>query len=266
MRTIVHISDLHFGRTDCRLVEKLISLIQRMEVHLVAVSGDLTQRAKPSEFLEAREFLRVLPQPQIVIPGNHDIPLYDLYGRFVEGLRRFRRYITEDIDPFYADGELAVAGVNTARALAFKHGRVNHAAMSRLRERMREVPGEAVRILVVHHPVDLPHNSPQRPAGRALLATKVLKDCAIDVVLSGHLHQTHYAHPTERLQLGGHAALLIQAGTAVSTRGRGEANSFNVIRTSPREIMVEQHTWAEASQSFVVSRRESYGRSRPGIL
>jgi len=82
VRTIVHLSDLHFGRSDPRLVEPLIKTIRDLNPNLIAVSGDLTQRARSHEFQEARAFLDSFPQPKIVVPGNHDVPLYNIYNRF----------------------------------------------------------------------------------------------------------------------------------------------------------------------------------------
>ena len=117
MRTIVHLSDLHFGRTDPELVEPLISAIRRLNPTLLAVSGDLTQRARSHQFREARAFLDALPQPKIVVPGNHDIPLYNLYNRFFQPLDKYRRHITDDLQPTYSDDEMIVVGVSTARSL-----------------------------------------------------------------------------------------------------------------------------------------------------
>ena len=92
MRTIVHLSDLHFGRVNAALIEPLVRVVREVEPDLVAISGDLTQRARSYQFQEARLFLDTLPKPQIVVPGNHDIPLHNLFARFVEPLTRYKRY------------------------------------------------------------------------------------------------------------------------------------------------------------------------------
>src|SRR5882724_10264204 len=125
MRTLVHLSDLHFGRVDERLVEPLIAAVTEIDPDLVAVSGDLTQRARSHQFREARAFLDALPQPQIVVPGNHDVPLHNVFTRFVRPLDKYKGYITDDLQPVYQDNEIVVVGVNTARSLTIKGGRIN---------------------------------------------------------------------------------------------------------------------------------------------
>src|SRR2546421_12848536 len=115
MRRLVHLSDIHFGSVDRTILLPLIETVQRIGPHLVVVSGDLTQRAKPSEFAEAKAFLNQLPGPQLVVPGNHDVPLYNPYARFVGKLKLYQRYITPNLEPSYIDEEIAVVGINTAR-------------------------------------------------------------------------------------------------------------------------------------------------------
>src|SRR5437868_11294779 len=120
MRVIAHLSDLHFGRIDRAVLDVLEGEVTARRPDLVVVSGDLTQRARTSEFRNARKFLDELTFPQIVVPGNHDVvPMYYPLERWRAPLQKFRRYITDDLVPFYADGEIAVLGINTARSLAF---------------------------------------------------------------------------------------------------------------------------------------------------
>src|SRR5450759_3359106 len=137
MRTLIHLSDLHFGRVDEAIIQPLIERINTIEPDLVVVSGDLTQRARTKQFKQARRFLDALPQPQIVVPGNHDIPLHDIFSRFMRPLQKYQRYVTNDLDPVYVDDEIAVLGINTARSLTFKDGRVNEEQIANLRARLQ---------------------------------------------------------------------------------------------------------------------------------
>src|SRR5213076_1805038 len=93
-------------------------------------------RARTTEFQAARAFLDRLPEPQIIVPGNHDVPLHNVFTRFIGPLDKYRRYITGDVEPFYADDEIAVLGINTARSLTFKRGRINSTQIEHAKERL----------------------------------------------------------------------------------------------------------------------------------
>lgn len=243
MRVLVHMSDLHFGRVSARLLEPLIQAVGEIRPDLVAVSGDLTQRARRSEFRQARDFLRSLPAPQIIVPGNHDIPLHNPVLRLFHPLERFMNYITPDLFPLFADGELAVLGVNTARALVAHGGRINFEQVLEICRRFSGLLGEQARIIVTHHPFDLPAGfSNIHLVGRSRMAMENFARCGADLFLSGHLHKA-YAGTTERYLIPGFSALVIEAGTVVSTRRRGELNSFNLICIERRLISLETHAW-----------------------
>lgn len=258
MRTIVHLSDLHFGRVNPALVDPLIKTVSEVKPDLVAISGDLTQRARSYQFKQARSFLDALPQPQIVVPGNHDIPLHNVFARFLEPLTKYKRYITDDLQPTYQDTEMVIIGVNTARSLVVKGGRINESQVSRLREKFCSFEDRVVKVVVTHHPFDLPEGHDQRDlVGRAKMAMTGLAECGADLFLAGHLHISHTGH-TKRYNIRGHAALVVQAGTATSTRERGEANSFNVLRLDHPSISVERLVWNGPTASFGVSSREEF--------
>ncbi len=265
MRTLIHLSDLHFGRIDQTLIRPLVTVIERLQPDLIAVSGDLTQRARSKQFREARAFLGALPFPQIIVPGNHDVPLYNPLARFLGGLERYRRYLTADLEPFYADSELVVLGLNTARSLTVTQGRINAAQIASTERRFCSVGDEVIKIIVTHHPFDLPDRYSKRAiVGCTRRAVERLAVCKIDVFLAGHLHVSHAAPSTFRVKTGGHASLLVQAGTATSTRGRGEANAFNVIRLQNPDIAVERFTWQPDRQTFSASVIDHFRRTSSG--
>jgi 3',5'-cyclic AMP phosphodiesterase CpdA len=266
MRRIVHLSDLHFGRVNPVLIDPLISIVREVEPHLVAISGDLTQRARSYQFQQARSFLDALPKPQIVVPGNHDIPLHNVYARFFERLTKYKRYITDDLQPVYEDEELVIIGVNTARSSVFKGGRINRSQVSRLREKFCSLDEGIVKAVVTHHPFDLPEGHDEDDlVGRAKMAMTELAECGADLLLAGHLHISHTGH-TKRYNIHGHSALVVQAGTATSTRERGEANSFNLLRIAHPEIIVEKFAWNPSTTSFAVSTREQFKHTVEGWI
>lgn len=251
MRTIIHISDLHFGRADDAVLEPLIGAIDHLRPDFIAVSGDLTQRARPEQFRRARQFLDRLAYPRIVVPGNHDVPLYNVFARFSSPLRNYERYITADLEPFYSDDEIAVLGINTARSLTFKDGRINERQVMAACARFGAMPAGTLKILVTHHPFDVPAGTGERElVGRARMAMEVFAGCGVDMLLSGHLHTGRVGTTHARFAIEGHAALVIQAGTATSTRTRKEFNAFNVVRTGRDSAMIEQHVWNPGSRRY----------------
>lgn len=266
MRRIVHLSDLHFGRVNPGLLGPLTRTVKEVEPHLIAVSGDLTQRARSYQFQEARLFLDSLPSPQIVVPGNHDIPLHNLFARFFEPLTKYKRYITNDLQPVYQDDELIIIGVNTARSSVLKGGRINESQVVRLREKFCSLDDRVVKAVVTHHPFDLPEGHNERDlVGRAKMAMTGLADCGADLFLAGHLHVSHTGH-TKRYKIHGHSALVVQAGTATSTRERGEANSFNLLSIAHPEITVERFVWNALTASFSVSSVERFTHGDEGWM
>jgi len=265
MRTIVHLSDLHFGQVNSAVLQPLLSAVEEAKPDLVAISGDLTQRARTEEFKAAREFLDAIPFPQIVVPGNHDVPLYNVLSRFVRRLDRYCRYITDDLAPFYSDGEIAVAGVNTARAFTFKDGRINATQIAQLRARFGKLGDGQTRIVVTHHPFDLPAGAVGgRVVGRAQRAMKELAECRVDLLLAGHFHIGHTSSSTTRFRIPDYSALFVSSGTTTSTRGRGQPNSFNVIRTERPRIGIERWEWQSERTLFQPVSQDSFERTAEG--
>jgi 3',5'-cyclic AMP phosphodiesterase CpdA len=265
MRKLVHLSDLHFGRVDYAIVEPLVETIRELEPDVVVVSGDLTQRARSEQFKEAREFLDQLPAPQIIVPGNHDVPLHNVFARFLQPLDKYRRYITDDLAPFHSDEEIAVLGINTARSLTIKDGRINEEQIESIRQRLCPLSNEVVKIIVTHHPFDLPEGHDEDElVNRAQLAMEALAGCGADVLLAGHLHVSHTGHSSARYKIAGHNALVVSAGTATSTRGRGETNSFNVLRVKHPFINVERRSWQPERVSFAPSSSEHFRHTPDG--
>lgn len=253
MRTILHLSDLHFGRVHPDIVSPLVRAIKEVSPDLVAVSGDFTQRARRGQFLAARAFLDALPFRQIVVPGNHDVPLYNVAARMVSPFGGYRKYICADLEPSWIDDEIAVVGMNTARALVARGGgRLSREQVARAVSLLKPLPPQVLRVIVTHHPFDVPEGvSDEHLVGRADMAMVELAGCGADLFLAGHLHLSHIGHTAERYEIEGHSALVVQAGT-MSTRGRGESNTFNVIRVQRPDATIERHTW-EGRDRFAVT-------------
>jgi 3',5'-cyclic AMP phosphodiesterase CpdA len=262
MRTLVHLSDLHFGKVDDELLAPLRATVAAIAPDVVVVSGDLTQRAKSEQFEAARDYLDTLPGPQIIVPGNHDISLYNVFRRFLQPLTRYKRYITDELSPIHVDNEIAVLGINTARSLTFKDGRVNKEQVAAMRAAFAGLDPSITRVVVTHHPFDLPQTADDDDlVDRAPMAMQAFADVGVDLLLAGHLHTSHAGNTAERYQIKDFAALVVQAGTATSTRGRGEVNSFNAIRIEPQRIEVDRYGWDTLGKQFNKMQTEIFLRS-----
>ena len=259
MRVIVHLSDLHFGRVDPETLEPLRERVGKLAPHLVVVSGDLTQRAKPEQFRAAKRFLDSLPKPQVVVPGNHDVPLYNVFQRAFSPLGKYKRLVDANPEPEFIDAEIAVIGINTARSMVWKHGRINAAQIAKVRSRICDLHERVTKIVVTHHPFDIPESHDERDLlRRAKAAMRVFAECGADILLSGHLHKTHTTHSAARYKIPGHSALIVQAGTATSTRGRGEDNSFNALHITADAANIERWRWNANSKVFELGSAERF--------
>jgi 3',5'-cyclic AMP phosphodiesterase CpdA len=269
MKTIAHVSDLHFGTEQPELLEALRVDLAAAPPSLLVISGDLTQRARGGQFAAAKAYLGTLPGPQLVVPGNHDVPLYDVARRFLAPLARYRRYIAAELDPAYDDGELFVAGINTARSLTWKSGRISVDQIAALQARLAATRAR-FKVVVTHHPFIPPPGDGSRDAridlvGRAARAMTVLDAGGVDLLLAGHLHHGYSGDTRTQYPAAHRAIISAQAGTATSHRVRpADPNGYNHITLDGDRIAITVRSWQAGR--FVPLRTTEYHRHETGWL
>ena len=244
MATIAHLSDVHFGRHDPVIVAAVEAFLFDRRPELVVISGDFTQRARVAQYKMACAFVDRLEEgglQVLAVPGNHDVPLYDIVRRFARPLHRYRRFIDDDLCPYFENKHLAVLGINTARSFTIKDGSISYEQMATIRQCFRDVPERKTKILVTHHPLfAMPigdEGELTKTVNRQQDALHAVAEAGVHVLLAGHFHRTYSRSAREMVENAG-PALVIQAGTATSTRLRGdELQSFNWIEAGGSETI-----------------------------
>jgi len=263
MATIAHLSDVHFGRHDPQVVDAVEIFLAEKRPDLVVISGDFTQRARVDQYQMACEFVERIEEsglPVLAVPGNHDVPLYDIARRFARPLSRYKKFIDDDLCPYFENEDLEVLGINTARSLTIKDGSVSHEQMDRIREAFAGSAHGRTRILVTHHPLfAMPigdEGELTKVANRNTDALAAAADAGVHILLAGHFHRSFSKSAREIVENAG-PSLVVQAGTATSTRLRGdEKQSFNWIDATQGKVAIEVHAWEESA--FVPGKPASY--------
>lgn len=255
MSILLQVSDSHFGTERPPIVAALARLAREQEPDLVVLSGDITQRARPSQFRAARAFVDLLGVPTLAIPGNHDVPLFHLWAR----LRRpYAHYVTAfgtDLEPTYSSRDMLVLGVNTTRPWRHKHGEVSSAQIERVATQLAAADARQLRVVVVHQPAAVMHaeDVPNRLRGCAA-ALERWAAAGADLVMGGHIHLP-FVMPLVGLV---RPMWVVQAGTAVSSRVRHDVpNSVNLLRwgeaAGDERCHIEQWDFSAASESFALA-------------
>jgi 3',5'-cyclic AMP phosphodiesterase CpdA len=231
MTTLLHVSDTHFGTEQPHVVEALYRLVRDQAPDMLILSGDVTQRARRAQFSAAKEFVDRIALPTVALPGNHDIPLYNIFARMFYPYAGYRRVFGIDLEPEYESESVLVIGVNTTRPARHKNGEVSEAQIERVAARLRQARKEQLRIVVTHQPVHITREKEEKNLlrGRKAAVCEWARAGA-DLLLGGHIHLPYIHSLREEFAELARDVWIVQAGTGVSRRIRHDApNSLNLI-------------------------------------
>jgi 3',5'-cyclic AMP phosphodiesterase CpdA len=256
MSILLQISDPHFGTEQAPVVEALATLARQQRPDVLVLSGDITQRARPAQFRAARAFADRLGAPVLAVPGNHDIPLLDLWARLRRPYARYIAAFGADLEPVHRSPDLMVVCVNTTRAWRHKHGEISERQVDRVARLLEGAESAQLRVVVVHQPVAVTRaeDLSNRLRGHAA-ALERWAAAGADLVMGGHIHLPYV------MALEGLARPLwaVQAGTAVSSRVRdGVPNSVNLLRwganPAPGCCRIEQWDYSADDRAFLLAK------------
>ena len=266
---LLHISDLHFGPPYVEVVgEAALRIASLLEPHAVIVSGDLTQRAKRDQFLDAKVFLSQLPKvPQLVIPGNHDVPLYRLVERWHRPHQLYQEIISKELNPVLRLDRAVIVGLDsTAPQTAISNGRIDQWQLDACHEAFREVPADCARIVVAHHHfAPAPDYILDSIMPRAKRSMESFVDLHVDMILGGHLHRAYIGNSLD-FYSGNHrdrGIICVQCGTTTSRRGRGrerEKNSLNLVEIGRHFISIIHYIYFNETGEFEAMSRHAFRR------
>lgn len=261
MSVLLHLSDTHFGTERPDVAAALLRLAKEVRPDIAVLSGDITQRARRAQFAVARQFLETLAAPAtLIIPGNHDIPLFNLAARIAFPYANYRHAFGSELEPQFCGDDLFVIGVNTTRPWRHKDGEVSTAQIECVAQRLQRATPAQLRVIVVHQPLQVISDS-----DRANLlhgygkAVQTWSAAGADLILSGHIHLP-FVQPLRGLPADTRQPVwAVSAGTAVSRRVReGRPNSVNLIRYDsahiPRSCVVDRLDFDAVSASFVIAK------------
>jgi 3',5'-cyclic AMP phosphodiesterase CpdA len=257
MSVVLQVSDTHFGTEQPRVVEALLRLVRAQCPTLVVLSGDITQRARWSQFRAAKAFTERLAVPDtLVLPGNHDIPLFNIGARLLAPYANYQRAFGPELEPAFASADLLVVGVNTTRPSRHKDGEVSARQITRVSGRLRQAHAAQLRMVVTHQPVHVTRAEDETNVLHGHReAVYAWAGAGVDLILGGHIHLPYVRPLRERFSDLPRPVWAVQAGTAVSSRVRdGIPNSVNLIRYTgaepPRRCVIERWDYEAPTQRF----------------
>jgi 3',5'-cyclic AMP phosphodiesterase CpdA len=236
---LFHISDVHFGVEDRAALAAVAEAVAREQPDAVVCTGDLTQRAKHSEYARAADWFAALGVPVVLEPGNHDMPYYNPWERFTDPFRRYNRLRAAVADGFESPDVVLVPLRTTVSAqtrFPWSDGVVKPAALSQTLDAIAtlKAAGDPRTIIVTaHHPLLGDEGKPKNPTIGGDAAFAAIAAAGAHAVISGHVHVPFDQNRTS----GGQTMRMIGTGTLSTRLRHGSPASWRVIECAPGGVI-----------------------------
>ncbi|MDY6945793.1 MAG: metallophosphoesterase [Pseudomonadota bacterium] len=267
MTALLQISDTHFGTEQAPVVEALLRLANELKPAVVILSGDVTQRARRAQFAAAGAFVKRFPATLVAVPGNHDIPLFNVIARLFHPYAGFERTFGTNLEPQWQSSDAMIICVNTTRASRHKDGEVSQQQIQRVSQRLALATAQQLRVVVTHQPVHVLRGSEvhNRLHGH-YEAIKAWSQAGADIIMGGHIHLPYIAPLHADYTELPRRCWVVQAGTAVSSRVRARhPNSVNVItRSDATTVNAERWDYSAERDQFHCVKSEQLNLDRRG--
>ena len=246
MSTLIQISDPHFGTEQPPVVAALLAFVRRVQPLAAILSGDITQRARRAQFAAAKRFVDQLGvRDCLVIPGNHDIPLFNVVARMFFPYAGFERVFGSVLEPQLQCAAFQLTCLNTTRPSRHKDGEISDEQVERVARKLREARGDQLRIVVTHQPVHVLRDSEVHNRVHGYHeAVQAWAEAGADIIMGGHIHLPYVAALDEHFPELSRRCWAVQAGTAVSHRVRAKhPNSVNLIHYTAGSGLCSVERW-----------------------
>lgn len=269
--TLMHISDLHASKHfNWHIANQVAHYAHNLRPDLLVVSGDMVQRADFSiQWRIITAYLALLPQPQLVVPGNHDVPLLHVFDRVFRPMRRYRQHMSNELNPVFTRPGLAVVGACTAHGLTVDGGRLSPQQVTTLERAFAPFDADTCKVAVMHHHVvDPPGSKRGRRMPNAHEVVRLLDRWGVELLLCGHIHVSYIGNTLDVLPNLRQGTVICQSGTTTSRRGKGRErgkNSFNIIEIDDQAIRISQHLYLEDAGRFGTVAEHIFPRRSAGV-
>jgi 3',5'-cyclic AMP phosphodiesterase CpdA len=256
-RVIMQISDLHLGPYfDTERAERVLQEAHELKPDLVVIAGDVVMRADfRRQWLAARTYLQRLPEPRLVVMGNHDVPQYNQIARYLWPTARYRKYISPVLNPVWSCEDTIVVGLNTARSFTMQGGKLSLKQIAWMEQTLNSHPSNFCKVVVMHHHVlQPPGDLEKRAIVNASKAVAAMDRADAELVLCGHIHTSFIGNTLEVSAQLKSGTIIAQSGTATSTRGRRwmqGKNAYNVVEIEDCVIRISQHMYLSEVKRFM---------------